>query len=200
MRLATPEGRVVSVVASGVGRWRLDLAPSSDLRLFSLSALDGGRSVQSEGYLAVAPDLAAQLRAGSGALVYGAVADAPRILAVDYDGKGGCVVSGVAGSGKTISVRIDGAARGQARADASGRFSLALDEPVAFGPHDVAVADGARTADERIEMSPAGPTPAIPLRAARLGTGWRVDWTTPGGGVQTTLLFPPRGPSIGDAA
>ncbi len=199
VRLATPDGRVVSVVASAAGRWRIELTPSSDLRLFSVSALDGGRAVQSEGYLAVAPDLAAQLRAGSGALVYGAVAEAPRILAIDYDGKGGCVISGVAGSGRVVSVRIDGAERGRARADASGRFSLALDEPVASGPHDIAIADGGQTAGERVDITPADPMPAIPLRAERLGAGWRVDWTTPGGGVQTTLLFPPRRPS-GDPA
>ena len=145
VRLATPEGRGVSTPAgAGGGRWRIDLTPSSEMRLFGLSTVDGGRVVQSEGYLAVAPDLAAQLRAGAGAVVYGATEGGPRILAIDYDSKGGCVVSGVAGSGRPVSVRIDGAQRGQARADPTGRFSLALEEPVSFGSRTFEVVDGER--------------------------------------------------------
>ena len=200
VRLATPEGRVIPVVAGSGGRWAIALPPSTDLRLFSLSSVEGGRTVQSEGYLAVAPNLAAQLRAGAGALVYGAAAEGPRILAVDYDAKGGCVISGVALSGQAVAVRIDGAGRGQAHADASGRFSLALDEPVAFAPHAIELVDGRQSVGERVDITPAGPMPAIPLKATRLPAGWRVDWTTPGGGVQTTLLFPPRAPAAGDPA
>ncbi len=200
VRLSTPEGRAVSVVANSAGRWRIALPPSPDLRLFSLSTLDGVRVVQSEGYLAVGPNLAAQLRAGAGAMVYGASAEAPRILAIDYDGKGGCVVSGVAASGHAVAVRIDGADRGKARAGAAGRVSLALDEPVAFSSHTVELVDGDRSAGQRVDITPPGPMPAIPIRATRVVDGWRVDWTPPGGGVQTTLLFPPQGASAGDPA
>ena len=200
VRLSTPEGRALSTPASAAGRWRIELPPSADMRLFSLSTLDGGRVVQSEGYLAVASDLAAQLRAGAGALVYGATADGPRILAVDFDSKGGCVVSGVAGSGHAALVRIDGADRGRTRADAAGRVTLALDEPVAFGAHTVEIVDGDRRARRSVEMSAAGSMPAIPLRAERLDAAWRVDWTTPGGGPQTTLLFPPQVPPAGGPA
>lgn len=200
VRLATPEGRAASVVATSAGRWRIELPPSSDLRLFSLSTLDGGRAVQSEGYLAVAPNLAALLRAGAGTLVYGASAEAPRILAIDYDGKGGCVVSGVAASGHAVAVRIDGADRGRTRAEAAGRFSLALDEPVAFSSHILDIVDGGRSAAQHVDITPAGPMPSIPIRATRLAAGWRVDWTPPGGGVQTTLLFPPQAPPAGDPA
>jgi hypothetical protein len=31
------------------------------------------------------------------------------------------------------------------------------------------------------------------LRATRRGTGWRLDWTTPSGGVQSTVLFAQQG-------
>ena len=67
----------------------------------------------------------------------------PRILAVDYDSKGGCVISGVATSGHTlIGADRQSADQGQAPAPtASGRFALALDEPVTFAPHTV---DGRR--------------------------------------------------------
>jgi hypothetical protein len=181
------------VTASPEGRWRIILPPSPDMRLYSLSMIDGGRIVQSEGYLAVAPDLVAQLRAGAGARLYGEPSGAPRVTAVDYDSKGGCVVSGVAASGQAVAIRVDGVGRGGARADVTGRFSLALDEPVAAGSHALDVGAGDQSSHVTFDVRPAGSMPAIPLRAARLGHGWRVDWTTPGGGLQTTLLFASTG-------
>ncbi len=193
VRLATPDGRIVPVIAGRDGLWRIVLAPSPDMRLYSLSMIDGGRIVQSEGYLAVAPDVVAQLRAGAGATILGPATGGPRVTAVDYDSKGGCVVSGVAAAGQTVAVRIDGADRGGVRADPTGRFSLALDEPIATGPHTVDVVAGGKRASVQLDVTPAAPMPAIPLRAARTADGWRVDWTTPGGGLQTTLLFAPTG-------
>jgi hypothetical protein len=193
VRLATPEGRLVAVVASREGRWRIVLPPSPDMRLYSLSMIDGGRIVQSEGYLAVAPDLTAQLRCGAGAAIYGAQAWSPRITAVDYDSKGGCVVSGVAAAGQAVTILIDGVDRGEVRADATGRFSLPLDEPIGAGPHRLDLMAGGQRASVSVAVTPAGAMPAIPLKAARTGYGWRVDWTTPGGGVQTTVLFAPTG-------
>jgi hypothetical protein len=193
VRLATPDGRLVAVVASREGRWRIVLPPSPDMRLYSLSMIDGGRIVQSEGYLAVAPDLTAQLRSGAGAAIYGAQAWSPRITAVDYDSKGGCVVSGVAAAGQAVTILIDGVDRGEVRADATGRFSLPLDEPIGAGPHRLDLMTGGQRASVSVAVTPAGAMPAIPLKAARTGYGWRVDWTTPGGGVQTTVLFAPTG-------
>jgi hypothetical protein len=189
VRLATPDGRVIAVGASPQGRWSIVLPPLPEMRLFSLSMIDGGRIVQADGYLAVGPDLAAELRAGAGAAIYGKAGGAPRVTAVDYDSKGGCVVSGVAAAGQTVAVLVDGANRGGVRADASGRFSLPLDEPIASGPHTVEVASGLGRDSVAVDVTPAGPMPSIPLRATRTGGGWRVDWTTPGGGLQTTLLF-----------
>ncbi len=190
VRLATPEGRVISVVAGADRGWRITLPPSPDMRLYSLAMIDGGRMVQSEGYLAVAPDIVAQLRAGAGASSLGAATDGPRVTAVDYDSKGGCVVSGVAAPGGAVMISIDGVERGAVRGDGSGRFSLALDEPIAPGPHTIALVESGRRSDVTLDVTPPGPLPAIPIRAERTGSGWRVDWTTPGGGLQTTLLFP----------
>jgi hypothetical protein len=141
----------------------------------------------------VAPDLTAQLRSGAGAAIYGAQAWSPRITAVDYDSKGGCVVSGVAAAGQAVTILIDGVDRGEVRADATGRFSLPLDEPIGAGPHRLDLMAGGQRASVSVAVTPAGAMPAIPLKAARTGYGWRVDWTTPGGGVQTTVLFAPTG-------
>ena len=40
-----------------------------------------------------------------------------------------------------------------------------------------------------IATSPAAPLVYGPVRADRTPMGWRIDWMTPGGGVQTTLLI-----------
>ena len=189
VRLATPDGRVVSVIASRQGAWRIVLPPSTDMRLFSLSMIDGGRVVQSEGYLAVAPDVVAELRAGAGAAPLGAPAAGERITAVDYDSKGGCVVSGGAGADRMAAIQIDGVLRGGVRTDSRGRFSLALNEPITPGSHTIALLTDGRRDEVAVDVAPPGPMPAIPLLATRTRQGWRVDWTTPGGGLQTTLLF-----------
>ena len=39
--------------------------------------------------------------------------------------------------------------------------------------------------------SAAAPLTAGPFLAARTASGWRIDWMTPGGGVQTTFLIAP---------
>ncbi len=193
VRLATPDGHVSTVITGRDGVWRVVLPPSPDMRLYSLSMIDGGRIVQSEGYLALAPDMVAQLRAGAGATIYGATEGSPRVTAVDFDSKGGCVVSGVATPGRAVAVRIDGVDRGGVRADATGRLALALNEPIAVGPHALTLVAGERQATVTADITPPGPMPSIPLRATRTTDGWRVDWTTPGGGLQTTLLFATAG-------
>lgn len=189
VRLATPDGRVFTTIANRRGVWRIVLAPSTDMRLYSLSMIDGGRVVQSEGYLAVAPDVVAELRAGAGAALIGAPPASARITAVDYDSKGGCVVSGVAAPNRITAIQIEGVARGGVRTGSRGRFFLALNEPITPGSHTIALLSDGRRGEVAIDVAPPGPLPAIPLLATRTRQGWRVDWTTPGGGLQTTLLF-----------
>ncbi|HZZ37338.1 MAG TPA: hypothetical protein VFE03_16570 [Caulobacteraceae bacterium] len=191
VRLATPAGVAVTAAADASGAWRIALPPASDLRLFGLSMSQGERTVQSEGYLAVTPDgHAAQLRSGAAALVLGAPAGALRILAVDYDRKGGAVISGAAGAGDTVGIAIDGIQR-QATADADGRFILSLNEPLATGVHQVEAVEGPARVRADVPVSPAAPLTPGPFRAERTGFGWRIDWMTPGGGVQTTLILEP---------
>ncbi|WP_395443792.1 hypothetical protein [Caulobacter sp. UC70_42] len=40
-----------------------------------------------------------------------------------------------------------------------------------------------------VAVSPAAPLVNGPVRADRTAAGWRVDWMTPGGGIQTTYLI-----------
>ena len=37
----------------------------------------------------------------------------------------------------------------------------------------------------------AAPDLTVPFRAARSGAAWRIDWMTPGGGVQSSLILDP---------
>jgi hypothetical protein len=195
VRVASPSGAVLFTQADRKGRWRLMIARSTKVRLFGVSMTEAGRTIQSEGYLVIPPTgPAAQLRAGSGAVVFAQPAPGLRLLAVDYDGKGGAVVSGVAPSGAGLTLEVDGAPRATTRADTQGRFSMALDEPPFVGGHDLVVVSGASQAEV---TAPTSQTPArpAPFEASPSDGGWRIDWMTPGGGAQTTLVLGESGRS-----
>lgn len=179
----------MTVTADASGGWRVILPPAQGLRLFGLSMTQGDRTVQSEGYLAIAPDgHAAQLRSGAAAMVFGARPRTLRILAVDYDRQGGAVISGAASPGADVAIAIDGVQR-QTATDADGRFILTLNEPLPAGDHHVEAVQGAARVGAELPVSPAAPPAPGPFRAERTAFGWRIDWMTPGGGVQTTLMF-----------
>jgi hypothetical protein len=189
VRLASPGGTLTPALVSANGAWRARLPASDAVRLFGLAAIERGRTVQSEGYLAVTPGgLSAQLRAGAGARVIGA-RGALRILSVDFDRKGGVVVSGIGAPGANISLTADGAARGRALVDPDGRFTFPFDEPLTPGAHTLDAVDGAARSRTSVTLTPPAPLTAGPYRAAREADGWRIDWLTPGGGAQATLLL-----------
>ena len=113
----------------------------------------------------------------------------PAILAVDFDSKGGTVVSGRAAPGALVDLWVDGARRTRAAAGPGGSFSAPLDEPLAFTDHRLEIVEGARRADAGPRLSPPEPLTAGPYRATLTPSAWRIDWITPGGGLQTTLLL-----------
>ncbi|MGA0600856.1 hypothetical protein ACO2Q3_09150 [Caulobacter sp. KR2-114] len=192
VRLASPTGQAQSSLADERGQWRIDVAEAGEPRLFGLSMSDraGKRTVQAQGYLAILPGgQAAQLRAGAGAQVFGAALGGVRILALDYDRQGGAVVAGVAAPGATIGVRVDGVQRGQNTTDAEGRFEVSLSEPLARGEHQIEASDGEHQARTVAPVSPAPTLSGGPYRAERVSLGWRIDWLTPGGGMQSTIIM-----------
>lgn len=191
VRLGQPDGRARSVVADDDGGWAVILDPSPEVRLFGLSMMAGSRVVQSEGYLAVMPDgMVAQLRAGAGSRVLSGPSRRPRILAIDYDRDGAAIVSGVGTAGADVGLRVDHTARGLSTVDQQGRFSIVLTQPLTAGPHEVEVAAEGGEDVVTVAISPAAPLTEGPFRGGALVGGWRIDWLTPGGGAQTTLLFP----------
>lgn len=186
VRLGAPTGEELFAPADTQGGWTLTLPQSPSVRLYGLSMAMAGRT-QSEGYVAILPDgRAVRLRAGAGAIPLSAPAGRLRILAIDYDLDGAAVVSGQATPGADLVLRVDGI-DAQGRAEPNGRFSIAATEPLSPGQHDILVAgDG----EVRMVLSAAraGDLGAAPVKAVREGAGWRIDWLTPGGGVQTTVI------------
>ncbi|MBQ1541364.1 MAG: hypothetical protein IIZ63_05125 [Caulobacteraceae bacterium] len=195
VRLRSPDGTILEAHANADGVWNLDAPGAGSVRLFGLSQTVGDSVTQGEGYLAVLPPpvvggmgTALLLRSGAGAQPFGEAQAAPRIVAVDVDSGGGAVVSGLAGASAPLHVVLDGAKAGEGTADAKGRFSITLSASVAPGGHVVTVQTGGQGAEARAEIavSPPQPLTAGPYAGQRRDGGWRIDWMTPGGGVQTT--------------
>lgn len=194
VRLTSPAGSAAYARTGAGGSWRMFIAPAERPRLFGLSMIDQGRPVQAEGYLAVTPDgQAAQLRSGAGAVAIGNHGSTLAILAVDFDSKGGTVVSGRASPRALLDLWVDGARRGRGVAGRDGSFSVALDEPLSFAGHHLEVIDGGRKAVAEPTLAPVAAFADGPYRTSAVAGGWRIDWRTPGGGVQTTLLLDQHG-------
>ena len=189
VRLGTPTGALRYATANASGVWTLVIPPSADLRLFGLSMSVGERTVQAEGYLAVAPDgRMAQLRAGAGSLVHSPPSRRPLILALDFDRDGAATVTGVGIADAEIGLRLDRTAAGVSTIDRQGRYSFALSRPMTSASHQIEISG---EGGEQVVVVEAGrPAPLTrPFRAGRVPGGWRIDWMTPGGGVQSTILF-----------
>jgi hypothetical protein len=190
VRLSAPSGPPVFADAGPDGVWRLTLAGAGVPRLFGLAMIDQGRAIQAEGYFALIPrGEVIQLRAGAGALGMNDPAGGARIGAVDFDSRGGTVVSGRATPRGRVEVRVDGAVAGQGGSGPDGRFTLALAAPLALGRHRLSLIDGDREFDVEAPLMAAAPLASGPYRAGMTSAGWRIDWLTPGGGLQTTLLL-----------
>jgi hypothetical protein len=193
VRLATPQGEALNATAEPQGRWTIALGPLPEPRIFGLSATAKGGQVQSEGYVLVTPKgQAAVLRAGVGALRIDP-GSRPGLRAIDFDQGGGVEVSAVAPSGATVILNLDGRQAAQGRAEASGRYDASL--PAAGSPtrilpgaHHVQVFGDGFSDSVTFQVSAAPPLAQGPLRSQFTSAGLRVDWMTPGGGVQSTIL------------
>jgi hypothetical protein len=192
VRLGSPDGTAYGAVTDGRGAFSLTLPAAAAVRLFGLSEDISGRQVQGEGYLAVLPApgrAAVLLRAGAGAHAPGASSDTPQVAAVDFDSGGGAVVSGVAHPGLALRLMLDGQPAGETKADARGRFSFPLAAALNSGDHDLTIQSPGGQADARFSVSRAAPISGLPFRGVRQAGDWRIDWLTPAGGEQTTLIM-----------
>jgi hypothetical protein len=197
VRLAAPRGVAAQGLADATGHWRLSAPALPTAAIYGLSQILDGRTVQSEGYLLITPDGRGMvLRSGAGAL---AVGPEPKVglISFDVDRDGAAMVSGRGQPGGSVSARIDGRKLGESRIGADGRFSIALSGPVSPGRHGLKVFGDSLDVSLPIDASPAAPLTEGPFRATSTPAGLRVDWMTPGGGVQSTLVAR-QGPAPGE--
>jgi hypothetical protein len=189
VRLATPGGEPAFATADSAGAWRLAMPPPAAPTLYGLSMAAAQRQVQAQGYILLSPDgRAALMRAGAGVVTLQS-GGAPRITALDFDAEGGAVASGVAPPETPVTIRADGRQVAEGRSDAAGRFSIAFNQPIAEGRRQVEAVGEDWQARAVFEVTPAEPVAGAPYRAAAMPGGVRVDWMTPGGGLQSSLIL-----------
>lgn len=189
VRLATPAGAAESASADARGRWSLVLPPSQETRIFGLSAVSGGRPVQAQGYVVVTPDgRAAQLRSGAGALRLD-----PRpqsgIGAIDFDQAGAAVVSGHGAPQSPVALWLDGRQVAEGRTDAAGHYALTLSQALKPGAHGLQAAGPGFLNRAQVTVTRPAPLVSGPMRSQLTKAGVRIDWLTPGGGLQSTILL-----------
>jgi hypothetical protein len=195
VRLASPDGAAQFATADDHGVWRMTIPPSAGPRFLGLSMSTGGQVVQAVSYLFIAPGGGiAKLKAGGGTQAPLPPGDGVAALALDYDNQHAATLSGVAPALQTVALRVDGVERGQAAANAQRRFVLQLSEPLTVGPHQFDLDGIGGDSAERFSLTIDDPAPlgGAPFVASRTGDGWRIDWVTPGGGEQTTLILAPH--------
>ena len=198
IRLASPDGSAIGATAGHDGAWALATPASDQPRLYSLSQDLDGRPLRAAGYIAALPapgPAAAVLRPGTGAQSLAPSTTPLAITAIDFDGTGAAVVSGRSAPQAAVRVMIDGVEAGDDRADGKGAFTAAVSRALRPGPHVVVAAVGPDRAEARFDALLVHAIATPPFQATRAETGWRIDWTTPGGGVQTTMLFDVEGPA-----
>jgi hypothetical protein len=196
VRLASPDGTAAGTTAGMNGAWSLNAPAVDQPRLLSLSEDEGGRLIRARGYLAMLPGGAvAMLRPTTGARPLIGPTSTPRIGAVDFDAAGAGVVSGRAHPDRPVRVLLDGQDAGEGRTDSQGWFDVSLSDNLKPGVHAVTVGTPDGRADARFEGSAPRPIASPPMNAARLEQGWRLDWMSPGGGVQSTILFDASAPA-----
>ncbi|WGM31232.1 hypothetical protein [Brevundimonas sp. NIBR11] len=183
---AAPLGRVVvsgagdlayAVGADDEGRFELRVPRPAQDTLFRVEARMGQAGFPAPYRLLIS----ANPRAPIALLTIGAptrrLDGAGGLDAVDTDGRA-AFVSGRAPAGSDVV--IDGSAQRRATADAAGRWRLA-----GSGDGTTPLKIGGRT----YAPQPGGASAADVLE--RAGAGWRIAWSSPGGGEQTTW-FPDR--------
>ena len=194
VRLRSPSGAQQFATADARGVWRFTLAASPQPRLLGLSMSDKGQIVQAVSFLFLSPDgVVARLKAGGGTQAAAPGKPGLAALALDYDNQRAATLSGVSGPHETVTARVDGVQRSQANADSAGRFVLPLPQLTA-GVHEFDLMG----ATQEVHFSASVDAPAALTQAqyaaTRVGQGWRIDWRTPGGGGQTTLILGPSAP------
>ena len=198
VRLFSPDGNAYGATTNGSGDWSLTVPTLSDMREFGLSEVIGARDVQGASYFAVLPAPgrpAVLLRAGGGSQALAVPTTVPQVTTIDFDAGGGAVVSGLGKPGAPVRLTIDGGPPVEVRPDRRGGFSVILSGVLKPGEHEAVVQSGDGSGAAQFSVAATAPVTGLPYRGQRRASDWRIDWITPGGGAQTTLVIDPPGGS-----
>ena len=196
--LRNPDGQTVTATADAEGGWVARIAAARLPRLYALTATSGKRAFRGEGALLVNPapgPAALTLRAGATAVTLSDPTGGLALEALDFD-SGGLAVAGIAARNTALRLSLDGRPAAAGQADAAGRFALlAVQADLKPGPHRLRLDDGAQAVEAAFDATAASTGPA-PYAVKPAPGGWRVDWSTPGGGTQSSIVFaPPLSPA-----
>ena len=176
--LRSDSGPAYAAAADGEGRFEIRMTPpAGDLLLRPETQMGQNAVAAPERLLIVAGGRGpvAILRAGGATR---RLDRAPALGAVDSDGRMRLASGRSASADAPVDLQAGGETV-QVMSDTSGRWSLVL--PPATGPDEIRV--GGRT----FAWPGDGAADAAP-RVERAGAGWRVVWSGPAGGRQTTWL------------
>lgn len=188
VRLTRPDGVALAGAADPTGRWLIRVPGAGGPQVFGLSQTIQGRTIQADGYIFHSPAAGGwRLRAGAAAQPLGDLAR--QALVVDYDRRGGAVISGKAPGEGLLVVQIDGRRAGEGRVGAAGRYEIRLSGPAPMGESRLRVFGEGLNREIVMRLSPPGLPIDGPVKAIQQGAGLRIDWITPGGGVQTTQIL-----------
>lgn len=198
IRLSSPEGQAFGTTADDSGLWQIDVprnaAMDQQAMLFGLSEDIEGRIIQAEFYVALLPDAQVPvvlLRAGTGAQTL-ASGTAFAITTADFDNAGGLTVSGFAPAAKPIKASVNGSQSIETFVGADARFSIGLTGSSSAGVRQIQILSGIDQRTLTLDVSAHRLAPGTLADTTRLVGGWRIDWTTPSGGVQTTYIQNPK--------
>lgn len=189
IRATLPSGEAYGATADSKGRFELELPSGGGSLMAAVTGEDGGRSTPAEGWL-FAPagdfDHAVLLRAGTTSRAI--ASNVALIAVVDFDAAGAAGISGRSPVAGEVRLFVDGVAAGSVQTGSDGRYSLRLSSP-APGPHRLRIAVGGQTQERTVDFSPPVAPAGGRFGVVRRGDALRVDWSAPGGGLQSTYIF-----------
>jgi len=194
LRLQAPEGDAFGGTTGADGTWAMPAPTDGRPRLYAVGEDLGGSILRADAVVAALPSgrPAALLRAGVGSLVLGPLGTAPQIEAVDYDAGGWAFVSVHGRPDEPLKLLVDGRPVADIKANSRGHFDQALKPAdLSAGVHQLQLLSSSGAGEAQITVSPAPDLGGRPYLARRQGAAWRIDWKTPGGGVQTSVIPDP---------
>ncbi|MFT4075390.1 MAG: hypothetical protein QM647_07630 [Asticcacaulis sp.] len=182
--------RAVGVTSDSKGNFRAELPTGPDGGLYDLSTEDNGRSMHADGRLFIpggAPEKAVLMRSGAPSLAL--FNDDQEVAVIDYDRAGALAIAGRVAPSTAVEIMLNGEIRARTISDDRGFYSATtqIDPPGdAETSNSLSVSAGGK--EKPLTFSDSRPK-AEGDHITRFGESWRVDWSLPGGGMQTTLVF-----------